>query len=217
MIDRIECFDISHTQGEATVASCVVFDQNGPRKSDYRKFKIRDAQPGDDYGAMREAIERRYSRLKREEKNLPDVLLIDGGKGQIGNVKEVFKELQIDEVKILGIAKGATRKPGLETIFLGESGKVVNLPSGSKALRHLQYVRDEAHRFAIEAHRRSRAKTRNRSSLEGIPGIGAKRRKLLIQHFGGIKGVGAASIDDLANVSGVSQDLAKRIHDVMHD
>lgn len=217
MIDRIECFDISHTQGEATVASCVVFDQNGPRKSDYRKFKIRDAKEGDDYAAMREAIERRYSRLKKDEDNFPDVLLIDGGKGQLGKVKEVFEELQIEGVKLLGIAKGVTRKPGLETIFLGESGKVISLQSASQALRHLQYIRDEAHRFAIDTHRRSRAKTRNRSSLEGISGVGAKRRKLLIQHFGGIKGVGAASVDDLAGVPGISQSLAKRIHDVMHD
>ena len=217
LVERIECFDISHMSGEATVASCVVFDQNGPRKADYRKFNIKDARAGDDYAAMYEALHRRYSRLKREDGTMPDILLIDGGKGQATQALDVLKDLQIDEVMVIGIAKGTTRKPGLETLLLNDGLREYRLAPDSAALHLLQHVRDEAHRFAIEAHRRSRANNRNRSPLEEISGIGAKRRQRLMQHFGGLQGVGRAGIDDLRRVPGISRELAQRIYDLMHD
>ena len=216
-IERIECFDISHLAGEATVASCVVFDRNGARKSDYRKFNIKRAAPGDDYAAMHEALDRRYSRLKREEGILPDLILIDGGKGQVAQALEVLGELQIDHVAVVGIAKGVTRKPGLEKLMLHDGQREYRLAADSVALHLLQHVRDEAHRFAIEAHRRSRANARNRSPLEQIAGVGAKRRQRLIQHFGGMQGIGRAGIDDLRRVPGISRELAQRIYDVLHD
>ncbi len=217
MIERIECFDISHLSGEATVASCVVFDHNGPRKSDYRKFNITKAVAGDDYAAMHEALHRRYSRLKREDGLMPEILLIDGGKGQATQALDVLRELQIDEIMVIGIAKGTTRKPGLETLLLNDGRTEYRLPPDSVALHLLQHVRDEAHRFAIEAHRRSRAKNRNRSPLEEITGIGAKRRQRLMQQFGGLQGISRAGVDDLKRVPGISQELAQRIYDVMHD
>ncbi len=216
-VERIECFDISHLGGESTVASCVVFDQNGPRKNEYRKFNIKDAVAGDDYAAMFEALQRRYSRLKREESAMPDIVLIDGGKGQTTQALKVMHELQIDDVMIIGIAKGTTRKPGLETLILSDGQREYRLPPNSPALLLLQHVRDEAHRFAIEAHRRSRANNRKRSPLEQIDGIGAKRRQRLMQHFGGLQGVSRAGVDDLSRVPGISQELAQRIYDVMHD
>jgi excinuclease ABC subunit C len=216
-IERIECFDISHLRGEATVASCVVFDQGGPRRSDYRKFNIRDAVAGDDYAAMREALMRRYSRLKREEAVMPDVLLIDGGKGQVAQAVDVLKELQIDAICVVGIAKGTTRKPGLETLLLHDGTQEHRLPADSHALHLLQHVRDEAHRFAIEAHRKSRTRQRKQSPLERVDGIGAKRRQRLIQHFGGMQGIARAGVADLSRVPGISRELAQRIHDVMHE
>ena len=216
-IERIECFDVSHLAGESTVASCVVFDRNGPRKSDYRKFNIKRAGSGDDYAAMHEALERRYSRLKREEGTLPDLVLIDGGKGQAAQAIEVLGELQIDHVAVVGIAKGVTRKPGLEKLILHDGRREYRLAPDSPALHLLQHVRDEAHRFAIEAHRRSRAKARKRSPLEDIAGVGAKRRQRLIQHFGGLQGISRAGIDDLRRVPGISRELAQRIYDVLHD
>ncbi|MEQ8495866.1 MAG: excinuclease ABC subunit UvrC [Gammaproteobacteria bacterium] len=217
LIERIECFDISHLRGESTVASCVVFDQNGPRKADYRKFNIKDARAGDDYAAMHEALYRRYSRLKREEAPMPDLLLIDGGKGQVAQAVEVLAELQIEDITVIGIAKGTTRKPGLETLLLHDGSRERRLPPDSPALHLLQHVRDEAHRFAIEAHRRSRTRTRSRSALENIEGIGAKRRQRLIQHFGGLQGISRAGIDDLQRVPGISRELAQRIYDLMHE
>ena len=216
-IERIECFDISHLAGESTVASCVVFDQNGPRKNDYRKFNIKDAVAGDDYAAMFEALQRRYSRLKREDGTLPDIVLIDGGKGQTNQALKVMQELQISDITVIGIAKGTTRKPGLETLILSDGRREYRLPPNSPALLLLQHVRDEAHRFAIEAHRRSRSNNRSRSPLEQIEGIGAKRRQRLIQHFGGLQGVSRAGVDDLRRVPGISQELAQRIYDVMHE
>lgn len=217
-LERLECFDISHTSGEATVASCVVFDQNGPRKADYRKFNINnDAAAGDDYAAMHEALQRRYSRLKREDGTMPDVLLIDGGKGQVGQAVEVLEDLQIDDITVVGIAKGTTRKPGLETLLLNDGRTEVRLQPDSLALHLLQHIRDEAHRFAIEAHRRSRANNRKRSPLEEVAGIGAKRRQRLMQHFGGLQGISRAGVDDLRRVPGISRELAQRIYDVMHD
>lgn len=216
-VERIECFDISHLGGESTVASCVVFDRNGPRKSDYRKFNIRAAGAGDDYAAMHEALERRYSRLKREEGTMPDVILIDGGKGQAAQALDVLNELQIDDVLVVGIAKGVTRKPGLEKLVLHDGRREYRLAADSAALHLLQHVRDEAHRFAIEAHRRSRSNTRNRSPLERITGVGAKRRQRLMQHFGGLQGVSRAGVDDLRRVPGISLELAQRIHDALHE
>ena len=217
VIERIECFDISHLGGEAAVASCVVFDDNGPRKSDYRKFNIKDARAGDDYAAMHEALERRYSRLKREDGTLPDVILIDGGKGQVAQAVAVLAELQLDNVLVVGIAKGTTRKPGLETLLLHDGTREHRLAADSPALHLLQHVRDEAHRFAIAAHRRSRANARKRSPLEQIAGIGAKRRQRLMHHFGGMQGIARAGVDDLQHVPGISRELAQRIYDVMHD
>ncbi len=216
-VERIECFDISHLGGESTVASCVVFDQNGPRKADYRKFNIKAARGGDDYAAMHEALERRYSRLKREDGQMPDILLIDGGKGQVAQAVDVLGELQIEEVTVIGIAKGTTRKPGLETLLLHDGERAYRLAADSPALHLLQHVRDEAHRFAIEAHRRSRARSRSRSPLEQIAGVGAKRRQRLMQHFGGLQGISRAGVDDLRRVPGISRELAQRIYDVMHD
>jgi len=217
LLERMECYDISHTSGEATVASCVVFDQNGPRKADYRKFNINDAAPGDDYAAMHEALYRRYSRLKREDGLMPDILLIDGGKGQVSQAVDVLSELQIDEITVIGIAKGTTRKPGLETLLLNDGKQEKRLEADSIALHLLQHIRDEAHRFAIEAHRRSRANNRNRSPLEQVEGIGAKRRQRLMQHFGGLQGISRAGVEDLHRVEGISQQLAQRIYDLMHD
>ena len=216
VVERIECFDISHLHGESTVASCVVFDRNGPRKSDYRKFNIKVTDSGDDFAAMHEALQRRYSRLKREEGTLPDLVLVDGGRGQVAQALEVVSELQLD-VQVIGIAKGTTRKPGLEKLILHDGAKEHVLPPDSPALHLLQHVRDEAHRFAIDAHRRSRGNSRNRSALEQISGIGAKRRQKLIQHFGGLHGVSRAGIDDLRRVPGISVDLAQRIYDVFHE
>ncbi|MCC7411984.1 MAG: excinuclease ABC subunit UvrC [Gammaproteobacteria bacterium] len=215
-IGRIECFDISHTQGEATVASCVVFGTEGALKSDYRRFNIEDITPGDDYAAMRQAILRRYTRIKREEGKLPDLLLIDGGKGQVNEARQVLEELQIDAVLVVGVAKGPSRRAGLETLVLCDARTSKQLPPDSPALLLIQQVRDEAHRFAVTGHRQRRARARNTSTLEQIPGIGAKRRRQLIRHFGGLQGVSRAGVEDLSRVPGISSDLAQRIYDMLH-
>jgi excinuclease ABC subunit C len=215
MPKRIECFDISHTRGEKTVASCVVFGLEGAIKSDYRKFNIEGITPGDDYAAMNQALMRRFTRLQKGEGKRPDLLLIDGGKGQLSEAKAVMAELQLD-IDILGIAKGPERKPGEETLFLvGQAGEV-NLSSDSPALHLLQQVRDEAHRFAITGHRQRRAKARKTSTLEAIPGLGVKRRQKLLQQFGGLQEVQRAGIEDLAKVDGISLALAQKIYDVFH-
>ncbi|RKZ94708.1 MAG: excinuclease ABC subunit C [Gammaproteobacteria bacterium] len=212
---RIECFDISHTRGEKTVASCVVFGLEGAIKSDYRKFNIDGITPGDDYAAMNQALTRRFTRLQKGEGKRPDLLLIDGGKGQLTEAKAVMAELQLD-IDILGIAKGPERRPGEETLFLvGRSGEV-NLPSDSAALHLLQQVRDEAHRFAITGHRQRRAKARKTSPLESIAGMGPKRRQKLLQQFGGLQEVQRAGIEDLTRVDGISESLAQKIYDVFH-
>ncbi len=213
---RIECFDVSHTRGEAPVASCVVFGAEGARKAEYRKFNIEGVSPGDDYAAMRQALDRRYGRLKREDAVMPDVLLIDGGKGQVAQALEVMRELQIDEIQILGVAKGTTRKPGLETLIMHDGQTERALPRDSFALLLIQQIRDEAHRFAITAHRKARSNARNRSPLEEIPGVGAKRRRAVLQHFGGLQGVTRAGIDDLQRVPGISAQLAQAIYGVLH-
>jgi excinuclease ABC subunit C len=216
MPQRIECFDVSHTSGEATVASCVVFDQDGARKSDYRRFNIRDVAAGDDYAAMEQALQRRYTRIKRDDGRLPELLLVDGGKGQVGRALAVLQELQIEEVTVVGVAKGTTRKAGLETLIMHDGIEERVLPRDSAALLLIQQIRDEAHRFAITAHRQARAKNRSRSPLEDIKGVGAKRRQQLIRHFGGWQGVAVAGVDDLRRVPGISRTLAQKIYNEMH-
>lgn len=216
MPKRIECFDISHTGGEKTVASCVVFGLEGPIKTDYRKFNIEGITPGDDYAAMHQALTRRYTRLQKGEGKRPDLLLIDGGKGQLTEAKAVMAELQLD-LDILGIAKGPGRKPGEETLFLvGRSGEV-DLSADSPALHLLQQVRDEAHRFAITGHRQRRAKSRKTSPLESIDGMGPKRRQKILQQFGGLQAIQRAGVEDLSAVDGISPTLAQKIYDVFHD
>jgi len=213
---RMECFDISHTMGEATVASCVVFDQEGARKSDYRRFNIEGITGGDDYAAMNQAIQRRYKKLRQGDGKIPDILFIDGGKGQLHEAQKVLEELQISDVMLIGIAKGPERKAGAETLFVGGDETPIELPSDSSALHLIQQIRDEAHRFAITGHRAQRAKTRRTSPLEGVEGIGPKRRRALLQHFGGIQGIERAGVEDLSSVSGISHDLAKRLYSLFH-
>ncbi len=213
---RIECFDISHTMGEATVASCVVFDGNGPLKSDYRRFNIEGITPGDDYAAMRQALERRFRRLKEGEGSFPDLLLIDGGKGQLAQAEEVLRELQVVEVILVGVAKGPSRKPGLEQLFLSATEAPFILPADSPALHLIQQVRDEAHRFAITGHRQRRAKARRESPLEAIEGLGPKRRQALLRQFGGLQEVMRAGVEELCRVKGISPVLAQRIYDAFH-
>ena len=214
---RIECFDVSHTGGESTVASCVVFEQDGAKKSDYRRFNLAGARAGDDYGAMRNALERRYTRLQREEAVLPDLLLVDGGRGQLKQALEVLAELQISGVSAVGIAKGTTRKPGLEQLFLPDRAAPVVLPPDSPALHLIQRIRDEAHRFAITGHRNRRGRARRASVLERIPGIGPRRRQRLLSEFGGRQGVSRAGVEDLVRIRGISRDLALAIHEAFRD
>lgn len=213
---RLECFDISHSSGEATVASCVVFDRNGPLKSDYRHFNIEGITPGDDYAAMHQALLRRYTRLKKGEGKLPDVLLIDGGKGQVTQAMEVLDELSISEVLVIGVAKGPTRKAGFEVLISGDTGEETVLESSSAALHLIQHIRDEAHRFAITGHRARRGKARKRSVLEDIPGVGPKRRRELLRHFGGIQEVERASVEEIAKVSTISKTIAEEIYAALH-
>jgi len=214
MPERLECFDISHTMGEATVASCVVFDTNGPLKSDYRRFNIEGITAGDDYAAMEQALTRRYKRLKEGEAKLPDILVIDGGPGQVGKAVQVLAALDVQEVQILGIAKGPDRRAGLERFFL--DGDEVGIDGTSSAALLLQHIRDEAHRFAITGHRQRRQKKRQQSELEEIPGVGPKRRKELLTHFGGLAGIKGASIEELAKVPGINRHLAEQIYGSMH-
>jgi len=214
---RIECFDVSHTRGEATVAACVVFGPEGPVKSDYRRFNIEGITAGDDFAAMSQALERRYRRLVEEEAVLPDLLLIDGGKGQVGAARRVLAALQVHSVTVLGVAKGAARRPGLETLVLADGRQTRHLGADSPALHLIQRIRDEAHRFAITGHRQRRAKGRVESSLERISGIGAKRRRALMRHFGGLQGIARAGVEELAAVPGISRALAQRIYDNLHE
>jgi excinuclease ABC subunit C len=214
--ERIECFDISHSSGEQTVASCVVFTHEGAKKSDYRKFNIEGITGGDDYAAMRQAVERRYTRIKKGEGVLPDILLIDGGKGQINQAIEVLEELQIDQVLIIGVAKGEARKPGLETLFVGSADNPLTLPNDAPSLHLIQQVRDEAHRFAITGHRARRAKKKTSSPLQDIPGVGPKRRRELLRHFGGWQDIQRATVDELVKVDGISKKIAQDIHAELH-
>lgn len=214
--ERIECFDISHTSGEATIGACVVYTLQGALKSDYRRFNIEGVTPGDDYAAMHQALLRRYKRLKMEEARLPDIVLIDGGKGQLQQAEKVFEDLQITGVLLVGVAKGTTRKPGLETLFIAGQTIPLHLKPDSMALHLIQEIRDEAHRYAIMGHRAKRAKQHNTSMLETIPGIGAKRRRALIQHFAGWQGVKNASKEELAKVEGISRAMAEKIYEALH-
>ncbi len=213
---RMECFDISHSSGEATVASCVVFDSNGARKADYRKFNIDGITGGDDYAAMQQAIERRYRRLSKGEGTLPDVLFIDGGKGQVSQAQQVLEQFDLTTVKVVGVAKGTTRKAGFETLIDGDTGAESQLRGDNPALHLIQQIRDEAHRFAISGHRGRRGKARKQSTLEGIGGVGAKRRRDLLRHFGSIRGVENASVEEICKVEGISATLAQTIYDHLH-
>lgn len=214
--ERIECFDISHTMGEATVASCVVFDKGNMQNSEYRRYNITGITPGDDYAAMRDVLTRRYKKVAAGEGKRPDLVFIDGGKGQLGVAIEVMQEVGLEDILLIGIAKGEERKPGLETMIFSDTGEMLNLEKDNRGLHLLQQIRDEAHRFAITGHRARRAKARLHSSLEDIGGIGAKRRKALLTRFGGLEGVKGASIDEIAQVEGVSKALAEKIYGEFH-
>ena len=214
---RMECFDISHSSGELTVASCVVFDNNGPLKSDYRRFNIEGITPGDDYAAMEQALERRYTRLKKGEGKMPDILLIDGGKGQLSKAKSVLAELGIDDVLMIGVAKGSTRKAGFETLYNAQTDTEIVLNNDSPALHLIQHIRDEAHRFAITGHKQRRDKKRKTSTLEDIPGVGAVRRRELLRHFGGIQEIQKAGVNDLMRVNGINQHIAEEIYAFFHN
>jgi excinuclease ABC subunit C len=220
-VERIECFDISHTMGEATVASCVVFDRGDIQNSEYRRYNISGIQAGDDYAAMRDVLTRRYTKMATalasgEEVKLPDLVFIDGGKGQLGVAVEVMHEVGLPDIQLVGIAKGEERKPGLEQLFFPERETPVSLKKDNPGLHLLQQIRDEAHRFAITGHRARRGKARMHSSLEDIAGIGAKRRKNLLTRFGGLDGVKNASVDELAQVEGISRMLAEKIYQELH-
>ena len=213
---RMECFDISHSSGEATVASCVVFDGNGARKADYRKFNIEDIAGGDDYAAMQQALERRYKRLARGEGQLPDILFIDGGKGQVSQARQVLATYDISSVKVIGVAKGTTRKAGFETLIDADSGTEMRLRGDHPGLHLIQQIRDEAHRFAISGHRGRRAKARKQSILEEIPGVGAQRRRDLLRHFGSAKAIQNAGVEELTKIKGISATIARTIYEHLH-
>ncbi|MBY6189282.1 excinuclease ABC subunit UvrC [Microbulbifer agarilyticus] len=215
--ERLECFDISHSSGEATVASCVVFDTGGPVKSDYRRFNIEGITAGDDYAAMGQALQRRYTRLSKGEGRFPNILLVDGGKGQVRQAINTLNELGVLGVQIIGVAKGTTRKAGFETLHVVAQNRELVLESDSPALHLIQQVRDEAHRFAITGHRQRRDKKRRESPLEGIPGVGPARRRALLHHFGGLQEVMRASVNQIASVEGVSRKLAQEIYSSLHN
>ena len=213
---RIECFDISHTQGEATVASCVVYDRGALQNGEYRRFNIREAGPGDDYAAMREALTRRYRKVASGEGKMPDLVMIDGGAGQLGIAVEVLAELGLGQMPLLGVAKGVSRKPGMEQLLMPGREQPFRLTGDDPGLHLIQQIRDEAHRFAIEGHRARRSRARNTSPLEGIPGVGSRRRQRLLARFGGIRGLVAAGVEELAEVEGISRALAERIYAELH-
>ena len=213
---RLECFDISHSSGEATVASCVVMGPEGPLKSDYRRYNIEGVAPGDDYAAMRQALQRRFARLAEGEGKRPDILLVDGGKGQLNMARELLQELGLHDLLLLGVAKGTTRKPGLEVLYRDTADQAFTLPADSPALHLIQQVRDEAHRFAITGHRARRGKARRTSRLEDVAGVGPTRRRELLKHFGGLQELGRASVEEIAKTPGISKKLAEQIYAVLH-
>jgi len=216
-INRIECFDISHTMGQQTIASNVVFNQEGPLKSDYRRYNVHGITPGDDYAAMAFAFNKRYGKLNNED-NLPDIIFVDGGKGQLAKAEQFFAELNLNKTPLLvGVAKGESRKPGLETLILAGSHQLISLPGNSPALHLVQHIRDESHRFAIAGHRAKRQKESKKSALESIPGIGAKKRQALLKYLGGLQEVNQADKSTLAKVPGISSILAQTIYDALHD
>jgi excinuclease ABC subunit C len=202
--------------GEATVASCVVYDNAALRNAEYRHYNIGDIQPGDDYGAMREVLTRRYRKIVAGEGKMPDLVMIDGGRGQLNVAVEVFNEIGLNDVALVAIAKGEERKPGLEQLLRPGRGQPLRLPPDNAGLHLIQQIRDEAHRFAIQGHRARRGKARTHSSLEDVSGVGAKRRQRLLTRFGGLRGVLSASIDELAQVDGISHELAERIYHELH-
>lgn len=214
-IERMECFDISHTQGSSTIASCVVFDEQGPNNSEYRRFNIEGITPGDDYAAMEQALTRRFKRLM-ELQWLPDLLIIDGGKGQVGVARKVLESLRVTGVMLLGIAKGPGRKEGWEKLILADEQREFTLAEDSKALHLLQHIRNEAHRFAITAHRKKRQKVGLESSLEQIEGVGPKRRQALLQRFGGLRELAKAPMEEIAKVQGINDYLAKKVYEYFH-
>ena len=216
-INRMECFDISHTMGENTIASCVVFDGNGPNNKEYRRYNVTGITPGDDYAAMAFALNKRYGKLQDEEK-IPDVIFIDGGKGQLNKAEAFFEDWPNSKMPLLvGVAKGTSRKPGLETLLIDGGRRTVNLDSDSPALHLIQHIRDESHRFAIAGHRNKRQKQRTQSLLEEIEGVGQKRRQALLKYLGGMQGVKSATIAQLNQVPGISQDMAEKIFNHLHD
>ncbi|WP_027156903.1 excinuclease ABC subunit UvrC [Methylobacter luteus] len=213
---RLECFDISHTQGDQAVASCVVFDREGPVKSAYRRFNIEGITGGDDYAAIHQAVFRRFKRLKQGEHAAPDILFIDGGKGQVYAAQKALAELDINNVMIVGVSKGPDRKPGMEKLILVEQDQPIDITPGASGLLLIQHIRDEAHRFAITGHRQRRGKAKKQSLLESIPGLGPKRRQVLLKQFGGLQGISRAGVDALCSIDGISQQLAQRIYDIFH-
>jgi excinuclease ABC subunit C len=215
-IGRIECFDISHTMGEAPIASCVVYDKGAMQNSEYRRYNVKGVEPGDDYGAMRFALEKRYRKLADGEGKTPDLILIDGGLGQLNAARAVMSDLGLHQIRMIGVSKGVERKPGMEQLVFPDEEEPRRLPPDHPALHLIQQVRDEAHRFAITGHRARRGKARTASRLEEISAVGPRRRQRLLEHFGGLQGVLAASIDDLARVEGISRTLAERIYQELH-
>jgi excinuclease ABC subunit C len=213
---RLECFDISHTQGQQTVASCVVFDREGPVTSAYRRFNIEGITGGDDYAAIHQAVSRRFKRIKQGEYEAPDVLFIDGGKGQVNAAQKALAELDINNVMIVGVSKGPDRKPGMEKLLLVDQAQPIAITQGASGLLLIQHIRDEAHRFAITGHRQRRGKAKNQSALEDIAGLGPKRRQQLLKQFGGLQGVTQAGVDALCSINGISRQLAERIYGHFH-
>jgi excinuclease ABC subunit C len=209
---RLECFDISHTAGEATVGACVVFDGEGPVSSQYRRFNMKSVEAGDDYGAMREVLQRRYRKVVENQEVLPDLVLVDGGKGQYRIAQEVLDELLLGDIPVVAVAKGRDRKAGSEKLYVSGRNSALTLPGISAGLHLIQQIRDEAHRFAITGHRRKRAKRRTYSTLEDVPGVGAVRRRALLQYFGGLQQLKRAPVEDLVKVPGISDSLAEKIY-----
>lgn len=216
-ITRMECFDISHTQGDHTVASCVVFNQEGALKEDYRRFNIKGVTGGDDYAALAQAISRRYVRIKSQEIVAPELLIIDGGKGQVNAVMAALDDIEYENICVIGISKGSDRKVGMEKIYKASDGETLIISADDPALLIVQQIRDEAHRFAITGHRQQRGKAKKKSVLEQVKGLGPKRRQRLLKQFGGLKEIQTAGVDDICTVKGISQELGQRIYDTFHD